>query len=84
MVSERLEVRLDGEHRRRLKELAETRRSSISELVREMIDREYEAVQLERRLQLVREIAGMNVEDVPDPETLSKQLAQTYDLGDLY
>ena len=84
MVTARLDVRLDPEHRRKLKELAKREKASISEIVRKMIDRQYEAIQREWRLQLVREMAEMRIEDVPDPDELSRQLAQTYDLGDLY
>ena len=83
MVAERLEVRLDAEHRRRLSELAEAKGAALSEIVRQMIDQAYEEVLLERRRQAVREIAAMEIEDVPDPETLSRQLAQTHDTPDI-
>ncbi|HEU0074148.1 MAG TPA: hypothetical protein VFS30_09060 [Dehalococcoidia bacterium] len=84
MVTERLDVRLDPERRRKLEELAEHRQASVSDTVRELIDQAYEDEAREHRLKLVREIAGLNIEDVPDPEELSRQLAQTHDLGDLY
>jgi hypothetical protein len=84
MVLERLDVRLDKERRRKLAELAEKEGLSLSDAVRRMIDREYEAIELENRLAAVRRIAAANIEDVPDPETLSKQLEETYDLGPLY
>ena len=83
MVSERLEVRLDSERRRKLSELAAARHAPVSEVVRQMIDEVYEEVLLERRRQAVQRIAQLQVEDVPDPETLSRQLAQTYDAPDI-
>ena len=79
MVGQRLEVRLDEERRRRLSELAALRGTPVSDVVRNMIDASYEEVLRERRQAAVRRIAQLEVEDVPDPETLSKQLAQTYD-----
>jgi Arc/MetJ-type ribon-helix-helix transcriptional regulator len=84
MVTERLEVRLDGEHRQKLAELVERQQASISEVIRRLIDRAYEDSLRERRLELVREIAALEVEDVPDPDELSRQLDRTYDIGDLY
>jgi predicted DNA-binding protein len=81
MVSERLEVRLDAEHRRKLAELAASRGASVSVLVRQMIDESYEEIMREQRLKIVRELAEMQVEDVPDPETLSKQLQSAHDPG---
>lgn len=81
MVTDRLEVRLDPDHRRKLSELAAARRAPVSELVREMIDRAYEADLRERRLRAVRELAAMEIEDVPDPETLKRQLDSAHDPG---
>lgn len=81
MVSERLEVRLDAERRQKLAELAAARHLSISDAVREAIDKAYEDVKRQRRLELIRRIGELNIEDVPDPETLSKQLSQAHDAG---
>jgi hypothetical protein len=80
---ERLDVRLDPERRRKLLRIAETRGLTVSYTVRELIDQAFEESQREYRQQLVREIAGLEVEDVPDPEELSRQLDSTHDLGDL-
>jgi hypothetical protein len=84
MSYERLEVRLDGEHRRKLAEVAATYRTALSETVRTMIDEAYEAVLRERRREAVRRLAAMEVEDVPDPEELSRQLTTAHELPDLY
>lgn len=81
MVTERLEVRLDAEHRRKLAELAAKADAPLAQVIREMIDRAYEESLRERRLQAVREIAAMEIEDVPDPETLSQQLESAHGPG---
>lgn len=81
MTTERLEVRLDAERRRKLDELAKARGRPVSAVIREAIDRAYDEIRLERRLQLVRDIGELNIEDVPDPETLSKQLDEAHDPG---
>ena len=81
MTTERLEVRLGAEHRRKLDELAKARGRPVSAVIREAIDRAYDEIRLERRLQLVRDIGELNIEDVPDPETLSKQLDEAHDPG---
>jgi hypothetical protein len=83
MASERYEIRLDSEHRRKLKELAAVRDSPAAEVVREMIDEAYDEILVERRMALVRKISQLEVEEVPDPETLSRQLASTYDIPDI-
>jgi Arc/MetJ-type ribon-helix-helix transcriptional regulator len=84
MITERLEVRLDSERRQKLAELVERERASISEVIRRLIDQAYEDSLRERRLELVREIAALEIEDVPDPDELSRQLDRTYDIRDLY
>lgn len=45
-----------------------------------MIDEAYEGVLLERRRAAVRRIAAAHVEDVPDLDELSRQLAATYEV----
>lgn len=79
MSGERLEVRLDGDRRRKLAELAGTYEVPVSEAVRMMIDKAYEDVQRTRRREAARALARLAVEDVPDPETLSRQLDGTYE-----
>lgn len=83
MVTERLEVRLDRERRRKLSELAQGRGVPVSEAVRQMIDEAYKEALRERRLRAARELARLAVEDVPDPATLSRQLEGTYEPADL-
>lgn len=83
MVTERLEVRLDRERRRKLSELAAAHGAPVSEVVRQMIDQAYEEALRVRRLRAARELARLAVEDVPDPETLSRQLEGTYEPADI-
>jgi len=83
MVTDRLEVRLDPERRRKLSELATEHGAPVSEVVRQMIDQAYEETLRVRRLRAARQLARLAVEDVPDPETLSRQLEGTYEPADL-
>ena len=77
----RLSVRLDDEQRRRLDELVEARGAPISEVVRRLIDDAYEEIMLERRRAAVERMAAMEIEDVPDPETLSRELEAAHEPG---
>ena len=81
MHTSRLEVRLDRERRRKLREIATTRGAPVSEVIREMIDQAYEEARWADRLRAAQEIAQLQVEDVPDQETLNRQLESTYILG---
>jgi hypothetical protein len=78
MAGERLDIRLDKERRKKLLSLAKREGVSISELVRSLIDREYETAERESRRAAALRIGTMEIEEVPDPETLSRELDQTY------
>ncbi len=78
MTLERVEVRLDADRKRKLNKIAEIRDESVSELVRQMIDRLYDEAMLEYRLELVRRMSEANVEEMPDPEELSRQMNNKY------
>lgn len=80
----RLDVRLDDEQRRRLEELAEAREAPISYVVRRLIDDAYEEVVRERRRQAVERLIKLEVEDPPDPATLSRELEAAHDPGGLH
>ena len=84
MVAQRLEIRLHPDHKRKLLEIAKHEGTPVSEAVRQLIDHAYEALDRAQRRQAALELGQMEIEEVPDPETLSRQLAETYDLGDLY
>lgn len=80
MLAERLEVRLDHERRLKPEKLVAARGVPVSKLMRAMIDEAYEETLREERLRAVVELGELNVEDVPDPEVLSRQMESTYDL----
>lgn len=84
MVAERLEVRLDPERRRRLAVIAAGQGKPASEVVRQMIDRAYQEDLREQRMRAALELGQLEVEEVPDPEVLSRQLDDAYELPDLY
>ncbi|MDP2935169.1 MAG: ribbon-helix-helix protein, CopG family [Dehalococcoidia bacterium] len=83
MQAERLEIRLDPERRHKLERLAADRGTPVSHLVRAMIDEAYERTISQERLKAALELGQLNIEDVPEPEELSKQLESAYDLPHL-
>jgi len=80
----RLDVRLDAEHRRRLEELVEAKAMPISDVVRGLIDDAYEDVVRDRRRQAVERLISLEVEDPPDPATLSRELEAAHEPGGLH
>ena len=78
MVS-RFEVRLDKVCRERLDELAESKGATAAEVVRQLIDKAYEEVLREHRLQAAEELIAMNAEVPPDPAELSRLLGTAHD-----
>ena len=83
-MTNRLDVRLDFEHRRRLEELAQENGVPISEVVRRLIDVGYEDVLRARRKQAIERLIGLNVEDPPEPDTLSRELEAAHEPGGLH
>jgi predicted transcriptional regulator len=83
MASDRYEIRLDSEHRRKLKELAAVRDAPAADVVREIIDEAYEGVLRERRMAAVRRLAAMEIGPVPEPDELSRLLERTHEPGGL-
>jgi len=84
MTTERIEVRLEPEQRRRLVEMAERDRATISEMIRRMIDETYDAQMHERRMAAAKRLVTREIEDVPDPDELSRQLAEAHGPVELY
>ncbi len=82
-MTNRLSVRLNDEHRRRLDELAQEKGVATSEVVRNMIDAAYEDMLRTRRQQAVERLIGLNLEDPPDPDTISRELEATHAPGGL-
>jgi len=84
MRTERIDVRLDPETRRKLEEVAAARGASVSELVRSLIEDSYEEeVAGVVRSQAAERIGQMEVEDVPQPTELKRQLSEAYGPGTL-
>ena len=84
MAIDRLDVRLDQERRRKLQELAKEQDAPVSETVRRLIDRAYEETLAARRKRAAQELCQLAVEDVPDPETLHRQLEATHESSGLH
>lgn len=80
MVSERLEIRLDKERRGHLERVAKDEARSISDAVRLLLDRGFEEWMKERRKLAVDRIAAMEIEEMPDPEELARQMDSMYDV----
>lgn len=79
MRTERVEVRLDPETRGKLEEVAAVRGSSVSELMRALIERSYEEELAKARLEAAERIGAMSVEEVPEADILKRQLAEALD-----
>ena len=84
MATGRLDVRLDQERRRKLRELAAEQDAAVSETVRRLIDTAYEDYLGARRKRAARELGRLEIEDVPDPATLTRQLEAAHRPGDLH
>ena len=78
-MTNRLEIRLDAEYRRKLDELAQSHHVSISDLVRALLDREYEEWLNIQRVRAAQRISALSAEDVPEPDLLNRQLGDAYD-----
>ncbi len=78
----RLEVRLDEKRRAQLEEIAGNRGASVSDVVRSLIDGAYEEISRERRRRAVERLINLNVEQMPDPEELARQLNDKYEPAD--
>lgn len=83
-VAEGLVLHLDKEQKAKLEEVAKAREMPVSKLMHQLIDEAYEEAMIEKRLQLVREMAEANLEDMPDPEELKRQILTKYDDKSLY
>lgn len=75
----RQDLRLDNAHHETLEGLARQERITVSEMMRRMIAAAYERGHRARRLEAVERIAAMEIEEMPDPDELSRQLAAKYD-----
>ncbi len=84
MRREQVEIKLDPETRGKLEEMAAARGSSVSELVRSLIEHSYEEeVAGVVRSQAAERIGRMEVENVPEPAELKRQLSEAHGPGAL-
>jgi len=81
MATERLDVRLDQERRRKLWELAAEQDAPVSKTIRRLIDKAYEDTLGARRRRAAQKLGQLEIEDVPDPATLNRQLEGAYEPG---
>ncbi|MEA2642087.1 MAG: hypothetical protein QOF51_3481 [Chloroflexota bacterium] len=85
MVSQRLEVRLDEDHQKKLTQLVEWSKEPVAEIVREAIDDAYEKASYERRRAAVERLIRMESPgDALDPDELNRELDEMHDIPDLY
>jgi len=80
VVSQRLEIRLDTERREHVDFVAEEEGVSTTDAIRRLLDRGFEDWMKERRRLAVDRIAAMEIEEMPDPEELARQMDSMYDL----
>jgi len=78
-MTKRVEMRLDDETYEDLAELAAERQTSVSATVREAIRLLREERDREERKRAVDELAAMEIEEMPDPEELARQMDSMYD-----
>jgi len=78
-MTKRVEMRLDDATYEDLAELAAERQTSVSATVREAIRLLREERDREERKRAVDELAAMEIEEMPDPEELARQMDSMYD-----
>ena len=79
MTTDRLEVRLDPEQRRRMDALATDACTSASQLGRDLREQAYAQLELRRRRAAAQMLGALSVGDVPEPEELTTQLDRAYE-----
>jgi hypothetical protein len=73
MLTERLQILLDGERRRRLEQEASSRGVSVAALIRDAIDLVYPSTADERQ-RAAALVLDADAMEVPDPEALRSEL----------
>ena len=80
MTSLRVEIRLDPEQRRKLDDIAKRNNVSISDIVRRLIDQEYEEEMRQRRIAAAERLGSMQIGEALEPDELKKLIESTYDV----
>ena len=78
MLTERLQILVSPEQRRRLEDEAERRGTSVAGVVREAVDTQLTTVSREERIRAVKEIAAMKAEYLP-PDELNQLIEEQHD-----
>jgi hypothetical protein len=73
-----VEIRLDARAAEALGNLAAEKKATVSEVMREALWRLYDEYRRERRRLAVERLAAMEIEEMPDPEELARQMNKTY------
>lgn len=76
---QRLEVRLEPSLHDRLRQLAEDRHRSMSDVIRQLIDDAYSELARARRIAAARELGEMEAFDVGTPEELKAEILTMWD-----
>ena len=84
MTQKRLSIRLDPRHRQRLEEIAAEKNETISDAVRRLIDDAYQRTVQERRIRAAERLVSLEVEDVPDPAQLCRELNAAHEPGGIW
>jgi macrodomain Ter protein organizer (MatP/YcbG family) len=83
-ATKRLEVRLGKEHWRKLEEIAHSMGLTVSEAIRHLIERVYEEELRAGRRRAAEELSALEVEDVPDPDILTRQFEGAHEPSHLH
>ena len=78
MKYDRIEVRLDEEHVKKLAELKAAYGTTASEAVRRAIDEAWEEKARERRKEALERLSALEIEEMPDPDELKRQNEEIY------
>lgn len=75
---DRIEIRLDEEHVRKLAELKAAYGTSASEAVRRAIEEAWWEQGRKRRKEALERLSALEIEDMPDPDELKRQNEELY------
>ena len=76
-----VDLRLNGKHRRQPEELTQEKSMAVSDVERGMIDAAPEDILRMRRQEAVERLIGLNLEDPPESETISRELEAAHEPG---
>jgi negative regulator of replication initiation len=77
----RLDIRIDTERKRKLAEIAAEMGTSVSDVVRRLVDTAHAQVMARKRREAAQRLGSMATHDPGDPEELSWELDGAHDSG---